>query len=133
MRLLGLFVGSWALGVLLWWIVGSIASGRPMGSGDLGAAALYSGLMFALTAPVVYAPAMWLVSRTATTGQAVLIMTGAAVIQSVGAATLVLAAFGGFRREALLKPEAFLFLLIFGTAGAALGAGYLIWLRPRAT
>lgn len=133
MRLLGLFGSSWALGVLLYWVVGSIIDGRPMGSGDFSAAALYSGVMFVVTAPVLYLPAMWLARRVAAIRSAVLVMTGVTLIHSVVATALVIAAFGGFRPASLLTAEAFLFYVIFGTAGALLGAGYLLWFRPRVT
>jgi len=133
MRLFGLFVGSWALGVASYWVVGSVLAARLMGSGDLSAAALYSGVMFAITAPVIYLPALWWVKHHASKRSVVLFLTGVTLVHSVIATALVFAAFGGFRLGSLVKSEAFLFYVIFGIAGAALGVGYMSWFQTRAT
>lgn len=133
MRLLLLFVRSWVVGIAVYWVAGSIWDGRPMGSGDFSAAALYSGVMFAITAPVVYLPAMAWVRRVVTMRAAVMIMTASTVIHMLVATALVISAFGGFRAESLLKPEALLFYVIFGTAGAVLGTGYVKRYQSRAT
>ena len=123
MRLFLLFVKAWVVGVAVYWVAGSVWDGRPMGSGDFSAAALYSGVMFAITAPVVYLPAMAWVRQVATMRSAAMIMTVATVIHALGATALVISAFGGFRAEFLLRPEALLFYVIFGTAGFVLGTG----------
>ena len=130
MRLLILYIVSWALGVLAYGAIGSLLDGRLMGSGDFGAAALYSGVVFAVTAPVVYLPAMWW-ARRMTLRYAALVMTCATIIQSMGATALVFAGFGGFQWRYMLKPEAALFYLIFGTAGIVIGTWYLRHLRSR--
>lgn len=130
MRLFVLFIASWALGALAYGVIGSLWSGRLMGSGDFSAAALYSGIMFAVTAPAVYLPAMWWGRRT-TPRSATLVMTSATIVQSIGATALVFAGFGGFRWSYVWKPEAVLFYIIFGTAGIVLGTVYLRGLRSR--
>jgi hypothetical protein len=131
MRLFVLFTVSWAIGVATYWVVGSILDAHMMGSGDLSAAALYSGVMFAITAPVIYLPAMMWVRRRATRRSALVVMTIMTLLHTVVATALVIAAFGGFRLSALLKPEAVLFYVIFGTAGVVLGVVYLSWYRHK--
>ena len=118
MRILVLFIGSWLVGVMIYWLIGSITAGKVMGSGDLGAAALYSGMMFALTAPVSYLPAIWWVRRQTSRSRTAVIMTAVAVIHTFAATAFVFAAFGGFHVRSLLTSEAMLFYIIFGTAGA---------------
>ena len=130
MRLLVLFIASWALGVVAYGAVGSLWDGHLMGSGDFSAAALYSAIMFVITVPVTYLPAMWW-GRRVTLRSAALVMALATIVQSIGATALVFAGFGGFHWKYMWKPEALLFYMIFGTAGVVLAIGYLRGLRPR--
>jgi hypothetical protein len=130
MKLFVLFVASWAVGVVAYAAIGSLLDGRLMGSGDFSAAALYSGIMFAITAPVLYLPAIWW-GRRLTLRAAALVIALATIVQSFGATALIFAGFGGFRWTYLWKPEAILFYAIFGTAGIVLGIGFLRGHRSR--
>lgn len=125
MRLFTLFVVSWMIGVLAFWLVGSIVVGRVMGSGDLSAAAVYSGVIFVFTAPVIYLPAILWIRHRKPGRYTNVIMIAASVIHTVTATALLLSQFGGFRLQLLMDSEAFAFYVLFGIAGVVLSVGTL--------
>ena len=123
MRLFLLIVGSWILGVVMFWLVGSFAAGRVMGSGDISAAAVYSLVIFGPTAPLIYLPAIWWARLRARYATA--IMSVATVVHTVTATALLLRQFGGFRLSMLTTSEALSFYVLFGTAGLVMTLGTL--------
>ena len=126
MRLFTLFVGSWALGVAMFWLAGSIVAGHVMGPGDLSAAAVYSGVIFVLSAPVIYLPAiLWIRHRMPSRRDAKVLMGAAGVVHTVTATALLLSQFGGFRPGMLMTSEAIALYVLFGTAAVVLGLGTL--------
>ena len=126
MRLFTLFVGAWMLGVAVFWLIGSVVGGRVMGSGDVGAVAVYSGVIFLLSAPVIYLPViLWLRHRMPSSRDAWVLMGGVGVVYTVTAAALLLSQFGGFRPEMLMTSEALAFYVLFGTAAIVLTVGTL--------
>lgn len=122
-RILGLFVASWAAGVGGYLACLAVFYGQPVSSGDLTAVLFWSLLMFGLSFFALYLPALFGVRRRLGGVRPWWPFPLVAVLLGIVPVALIVLFNGGGIR-ALASAEAYLFYVLFGVTGIVVGAGF---------